>query len=76
MNENPKGESGNPDDFKGFYPRKCQPLKFSEKEKTTSGSEDKAMRKVESENHCVTGIIWKGSLERFIWQTLQKGQIK
>ena len=68
MNENPSGESGNSMIFKDFYPRKHPTFKtFSENEKTISGSEEKAMRKVEPENHHVMAITEKGSLERIIY---------
>ena len=68
MYENPKGESGNPNDFQGFYPRKHPTFKtFSDNEKTMSGSEKKAMKKVEHENHHVMAITGKGSLERIIY---------
>lgn len=68
MNENPKGESGNPNDFQGFYPRKHPTFKTcSENEKTMSGSGEKAMRKVEPENHRVMAITGKVSPERNIY---------
>lgn len=70
MNENPNGESGNEIKmiFKDFYPRKHPTFKaFSENEKTMSGSEEKAMRKAEPENHHVMAITEKGSLERIIY---------
>lgn len=54
--------------FKDFYPRKHPTFKtFSENEKTMSGSEEKAMRKVEPENHHVMAITEKGSLESIIY---------